>query len=239
MVGDSVEDDIEGADALGMRAFLIDREGRYPEGRAAADLGASGSARALLRPVSKLGRARRRCARRASEQARRAPRRTRPRPPRASRPGLRRRLRLRRARASPRADARDRGGELGGDRLLVRVELPLGEVRPARRPRRGAARTSARARRPSASGRRRSGRSGSRQAAGEQAFGQALEPVRDEAVRAVGHRDDEPRAAAGALALEQRGEITSSAAESARGEIGDLHGRHPGAVSASAPAQPR
>ncbi len=32
MVGDSVEDDIEGAAALGMRAFLIDREGRQPEG---------------------------------------------------------------------------------------------------------------------------------------------------------------------------------------------------------------
>lgn len=31
MVGDSVEDDIEGALSLGMRAFLIDREGRYPE----------------------------------------------------------------------------------------------------------------------------------------------------------------------------------------------------------------
>jgi putative hydrolase of the HAD superfamily len=31
MVGDSVEDDVEGALALGMHAFLIDREGRYPE----------------------------------------------------------------------------------------------------------------------------------------------------------------------------------------------------------------
>jgi putative hydrolase of the HAD superfamily len=31
MVGDSVEDDVEGALALGMRAFLIDRENRYPE----------------------------------------------------------------------------------------------------------------------------------------------------------------------------------------------------------------
>jgi putative hydrolase of the HAD superfamily len=31
MVGDSVHDDIEGALALGMRAFLIDREDRYPE----------------------------------------------------------------------------------------------------------------------------------------------------------------------------------------------------------------
>jgi putative hydrolase of the HAD superfamily len=31
MVGDSVEEDIEGALALGMHAFLIDRDGRYPE----------------------------------------------------------------------------------------------------------------------------------------------------------------------------------------------------------------
>ena len=31
MVGDSLADDIEGARALGMRAFLLDREGRYPE----------------------------------------------------------------------------------------------------------------------------------------------------------------------------------------------------------------
>ena len=31
MVGDSLEDDVEGARALGMRAFLVDRENRYPE----------------------------------------------------------------------------------------------------------------------------------------------------------------------------------------------------------------
>ncbi len=31
MVGDTVEDDIEGARAVGMRAVLLDREGRYPE----------------------------------------------------------------------------------------------------------------------------------------------------------------------------------------------------------------
>ena len=31
MVGDSIEDDIEGALGLGMRAILLDREGRYPE----------------------------------------------------------------------------------------------------------------------------------------------------------------------------------------------------------------
>ncbi len=31
MVGDSPEDDVEGARALGMRAFLVDRDDRYPE----------------------------------------------------------------------------------------------------------------------------------------------------------------------------------------------------------------
>jgi putative hydrolase of the HAD superfamily len=31
MIGDSIDDDIEGALALGMRAFLLDREGRYPD----------------------------------------------------------------------------------------------------------------------------------------------------------------------------------------------------------------
>ena len=31
MVGDSPEDDVEGANALGMRAFLVDREDRFPE----------------------------------------------------------------------------------------------------------------------------------------------------------------------------------------------------------------
>jgi putative hydrolase of the HAD superfamily len=32
MVGDSYEDDIAGAEALGLRAFLLDREERYPDG---------------------------------------------------------------------------------------------------------------------------------------------------------------------------------------------------------------
>ena len=31
MVGDSLEDDLQGARALGMRAFLVDREGLYPD----------------------------------------------------------------------------------------------------------------------------------------------------------------------------------------------------------------
>ena len=30
MIGDSYEDDIEGARALGMKAFLLDRDARYP-----------------------------------------------------------------------------------------------------------------------------------------------------------------------------------------------------------------
>jgi putative hydrolase of the HAD superfamily len=31
MVGDTLEDDVEGARAVGMHALLVDREGRYPE----------------------------------------------------------------------------------------------------------------------------------------------------------------------------------------------------------------
>jgi HAD superfamily hydrolase (TIGR01549 family) len=51
MVGDSVEDDVEGARALGMRAFLVDRENRYSdvEGRL-TDLYALPAALGLPRP---------------------------------------------------------------------------------------------------------------------------------------------------------------------------------------------
>jgi putative hydrolase of the HAD superfamily len=38
MVGDTVEDDIEGARAVGMEALLVDREGRYPELASLRDL---------------------------------------------------------------------------------------------------------------------------------------------------------------------------------------------------------
>jgi putative hydrolase of the HAD superfamily len=31
MVGDSIEDDVEGAHAVGMRAVLLDRDGRHPD----------------------------------------------------------------------------------------------------------------------------------------------------------------------------------------------------------------
>ena len=38
MVGDTIEDDVEGATAVGMRAVLVDREGRYEERDSIADL---------------------------------------------------------------------------------------------------------------------------------------------------------------------------------------------------------
>jgi putative hydrolase of the HAD superfamily len=38
MVGDTIEDDVEGATAVGMQAVLVDREGRYPEQASIADL---------------------------------------------------------------------------------------------------------------------------------------------------------------------------------------------------------
>jgi HAD superfamily hydrolase (TIGR01549 family) len=55
MVGDSLEDDVEGAQALGMRAFLVDREDRYPEveGRL-PDLYALPAALGLPRPGSEV-----------------------------------------------------------------------------------------------------------------------------------------------------------------------------------------
>jgi len=31
MVGDSIEDDVDGANAVGMRGILLDRDNRYPE----------------------------------------------------------------------------------------------------------------------------------------------------------------------------------------------------------------
>jgi putative hydrolase of the HAD superfamily len=51
MVGDSPEDDLEGARALGMRAFLLDRDGRFPEADdRLPDLYALPAALGLIRP---------------------------------------------------------------------------------------------------------------------------------------------------------------------------------------------
>jgi len=38
MIGDSLKDDVEGARALGLRAFLLDRDDRYPDADALRDL---------------------------------------------------------------------------------------------------------------------------------------------------------------------------------------------------------
>jgi HAD superfamily hydrolase (TIGR01549 family) len=51
MVGDSIHDDVDGAHAIGMRAFLLDRDGRYPDrDDALPDLYALPAALGLVRP---------------------------------------------------------------------------------------------------------------------------------------------------------------------------------------------
>jgi putative hydrolase of the HAD superfamily len=48
MVGDTLEDDVEGALAVGMRALLVDREGRYPGRERLEGLGGLLDALALI-----------------------------------------------------------------------------------------------------------------------------------------------------------------------------------------------
>jgi putative hydrolase of the HAD superfamily len=51
MVGDSLEEDVDGARALGLRAILVDRDGRYPDvDERLADLFGLPAALGLLRP---------------------------------------------------------------------------------------------------------------------------------------------------------------------------------------------
>ena len=108
MVGDSYEDDIEGARALGIRAILLDRDGLRPDDArpdrhvARAAGGARAAASADLRPELAPPRFRVRAERhrsggRLDPNAAALPR--------ASRRGRRRRPRRRSARATPRADA--------------------------------------------------------------------------------------------------------------------------------------
>ena len=119
------------------------------------------------------------------------------------------------------------GAELGGERVLsVRIELARGELGPLdqlaepceelrlERPDRQV---------PSVGGR-------VDPVAGKTAREEAWEriaaqPVRDEAVRAVRHRDRQPGAAAGARALEQRRENFGDRAERARCKVGRLDRR--------------
>ena len=158
-------------------------------------------------------------------------RRTPPRPRRASPPGRRRRPRRRRAAATPRAAGRRtpsrarrrappapsgsncRSASSGpADQLAepeeeLRLERADGQLAPV--------------------GGRVDPVAG--EAAGQEARERiAAEPVRDEPVRAVRHRDRQPGAAARALALEQRGEHLGDRAERAGGEIGGLERRQAG-----------
>ena len=78
------------------------------------------------------------------------------------------------------------------------------------------------------------------EAAGEKARQRvAAEPVGDELVRSVCHRDRQPRAAAGALALEQRRQDLRHRAERPGGEIGGLERGQAGRRVFEYPAQPR
>ncbi|TML39060.1 MAG: HAD-IIIA family hydrolase [Actinobacteria bacterium] len=55
MVGDSIEDDVEGANAVGMRGLLLDRENRFPEvEEKLTDLGGLPAALGLAGPASQL-----------------------------------------------------------------------------------------------------------------------------------------------------------------------------------------
>ena len=55
MVGDSIEDDVQGANAVGMRGLLLDRENRYPEvEEKLTDLGGLPAALGLAGPASQL-----------------------------------------------------------------------------------------------------------------------------------------------------------------------------------------
>ena len=65
-----------------------------------------------------------------------------------------------------------------------------------------------------------------RERAGEKpGHGLAAEAVRDEVVRAVRHRDDDPRAAARACTFQERGEHLRDGSERARRQVGDLDRR--------------
>src|SRR4051795_13199944 len=119
--------------------------------------------------------------------------------------------------------------ELARECLLVGVELPLRQLRSAEQPRQAAEER----RLERGEGEMASVRGLVDAVAGEAAGqharqGLAAEPVRDEPVRAVCHRDDDVAAPAGPFALEQCGEDLRHGAERACGEVCDLEGRQRG-----------
>ena len=142
----------------------------------------------------------------------------------ASRLARRRRPPRRRARASRRACVARRHGELVCERLLIRVVLPFGEVGPLEELAQSQEepRLERSHREVPAVSRRVDPVAG--EAARQQPRGRvAAEPVRDEVVRAVRHRDDDVAALPGALPLEQRGKHARH-----RAERTPRRGRRPG-----------
>ena len=147
MVGDSYEDDIEGARSLGMRAILLDRDGLHVDAEDRIDtlLRATGRPRAtaLARDASAL------CAapsgtwsgRSAVPNAAAASSRVHTGPTQTSSPS-------KCSSQSAERALREDGGELGRERLLILVVLCARRAPAARRARTAGRRTSARARRP-------------------------------------------------------------------------------------------
>ena len=123
----------------------------------------------------------------------------------------------------------ERGGQLGPELLLLVAVLPLGELGPPEQ----LAEPPEEHRLERADGQVPPVGAGvdpvARERAGEEpAVRLAAEPVRAQPVRAVGHRDDDVRALARALALEQGGEDPAHRVERARGEIRERQRRQPG-----------
>ena len=149
-------------------------------------------------------------------------------PRRASRPGRRRRPRRRRARARRRAAGRAKtaASSAASSSCASGDELALGQLGPPDQ----LAEPDEELRLERADGQVAAVGGLVDPVAGEPAGEEArqrvaAEPVRDEAVRAVRHRDRQPGAAAGALALEQRGQDLRHGAERAGGEVGGLERR--------------
>ncbi len=223
MVGDSYEDDIEGARALGMRAIFLDRDGLRPEELDSIDTllalpAALGLVRESKLPPPGLGvRAERDGVVRAGRAEDRRRLGTRPDRPHADvlsveqlEPG------------GERAGDQDLG-ELVRERLLVGVVVSLGQRGPpeelAQPPEE--LRLERRNRDVPPVGRAVDAVAG--EPAREQPRnGVASEPVRDEVVRAVRHGDDHVASLARARPLEERGEDAPHRAERPGGEVGDL-----------------
>ena len=229
MVGDSYADDIEGARALGIRAILLDRDGLQEDESDRIDTllalpAALGLAASLVTLCCKAVTPRAQgCGGGASSSAARQASVCAPSGTSGSgvRPGPEVGVRLGERRNRPDTDllaveqrepvrqraAREEAGELRAQRSLGGLVLPRRELRRAEQLA-GAAEEGRLER-----GERQVAAVGGRvrlvagEAAGEQPRKRvAAEAVRDELVGAVGHRDDEPRAFAGARAPDERRE---------------------------------